>query len=76
MAERVRDVSDHDLALYRAIVGGHPVPPAVSAHSPGWRRRLAALNSPGAPLDVMLRLARRRLGEGLKRIGLANRLQD
>ena len=72
MAEGVRDVSDHDLALYRAIVGGKPAPPPAAPCS-GWRRRLAALAAPGARLDVILRLARRRLGEGLKRFGLPNR---
>jgi hypothetical protein len=61
----VRDVSDKDLALYRAIVGGgrgatpDPPPPPV--------RRLQAL---GPRIQGTLRLARRRLAEGLRRLDL------
>ena len=70
MAERVRDVSDHDLALYRAIVGHKPAaPPAAAPALTGWRRCFAAFATPGSRLDCLLRLARQRLREGLRRFG-------
>ena len=71
MAERVRDVSDHDLALYRAIVGGKPAaPPAVAPALAWWRRCLAGLAAPDSRIDCLFRLARQRLREGLRRFGL------
>ena len=74
MAERVRDVSDHDLALYRAIVGGKPAaPPAVAPALAWWRRCFAAFITPGSRLECLTRLARRRLREGLRRFGLTSR---
>ena len=74
MAERVRDVANDDLALYRAIVGHKPAAPPPAALRPGgWRRCLSTFAAPGSRLDCLLRLARRRLAEGLKRFGLTIR---
>jgi hypothetical protein len=62
MADRVPGVSDNDLALYQAIVGGGgrkatgPLAPAPLRQTLGPR------------LDAVARLAQRRLFEGLRRI--------
>ena len=73
MAERPREASAEDLALYRAMVGGDlrgrdrpaPPPPATGAAAadgppvrPGWRRRV----------DAAVRLESSRFREGIARL--------
>jgi hypothetical protein len=73
MAERVRDVSDHDLALYRAIVGHKPAATPSAHRLSGWRRCVAFFGTPGSRMNCLVRLARQRLREGLRRFGLTTR---
>jgi hypothetical protein len=61
MADRVPGVSDKDLALYRAIVGGGGRKPAGPLLPASLRQTM------GPRLDAVLRLAQRRFLEALKR---------
>ena len=61
MADHVPGVSDKDLAMYQAIVGGRKTPGPAAPVPPRQAIR--------PRLDVTIRLAQRRILEGLRRFG-------